>query len=121
MDAEVAVGLGIIDGLDIDVAAGLYDLAGGDTSADASTLADDEMDVSIGVDATFATDALGGTLTTAVGFDTDTINGGDATNGADLKVTLAGQIPNTEFVLAWSDADLSEVGGVVSFTTKVTY
>ena len=121
LDAEVAVGLGIIDGLDIDLAAGLYDLAGGDTTAGADTRQDDELDVSIGVDVSFATDALGGSLTTAVGFDTDTINGGDATNGADLKVTLAGQIPNTEFVLAWSDSDLSEFDGAVSFTTKVSY
>ena len=121
LDAEVAVGLGIIDGLDIDLAAGLYDLAGGDTAAGADTRQDDELDVSIGVDVSFATDALGGSLTTAVGFDTDTINGGDATNGADLKVTLAGQIPNTEFVLAWSDSDLSEFDGAVSFTTKVSY
>ncbi len=121
LDAEVAVGLGIIDGLDIDLAAGLYDLAGGDTTAGADTRQDDELDVSIGVDVSFATDALGGSLTTAVGFDTDTINGGDATNGADLKVTLAGQIPNTEFVLAWSDSDLSEFDGTVSFTTKVSY
>ena len=121
LDAEVAVGLGIIDGLDIDLAAGLYDLAGGDTTAGADTRQDDELDVSIGVDVSFATDALGGSLTTAVGFDTDTINSGDATNGADLKVTLAGQIPNTEFVLAWSDSDLSEFDGAVSFTTKVSY
>ena len=121
LDAEVAVGLGIIDGLDIDLAAGLYDLAGGDTTAGADTRQDDELDVSIGVDVSFATDALGGSLTTAVGFDTDTINGGDATNGADLTVTLAGQIPNTEFVLAWSDSDLSEFDGAVSFTTKVSY
>jgi len=121
LDAEVAVGLGIIDGVDIDVAAGLYDLAGGDTSADADTLQDDELDVSIGVDVSFAADALGGTLTAAVGFDTDTINSGDATNGADLTVTLDGQIPNTKFVLAWSDADLSEFDGTVSLTTTVTY
>ena len=121
LDAEVAVGLGIIDGLDIDLAAGLYDLAGGDTTAGADTRQDDELDVSIGVDVSFATDALGGSLTTAVGFDTDTINGGDATNGADLTVTLAGQIPNTEFVLAWSDSDLSEFDGTVSLTTKVSY
>ena len=121
LDAEVAVGLGIIDGLDIDLAAGLYDLAGGDTTAGADTRQDDELDVSIGVDVSFATDALGGSLTTAVGFDTDTINSGDATNGADLTVTLAGQIPNTEFVLAWSDSDLSEFDGTVSLTTKVSY
>ena len=121
LDAEVAVGLGIIDGLDIDLAAGLYDLAGGDTTAGADTRQDDELDVSIGVDVSFATDALGGSLTTAVGFDTDTINGGDATNGADLTVTLAGQIPNTQFVLAWKDTDLTEFDGAVSFTTKVSY
>ena len=121
LDTEITVSLGLVDGLTLDLLAGLYDLTGGDTAAAADPLLDEEPDTRIAVDASYTTDVMAGTLTAAVGFDTNNVNDGTPVNGADFTLTLADQIPNTSFAVAWASTDLENDVGVLSFTTKVSY
>jgi hypothetical protein len=120
-DTEISLGLGLVEALTVDVLAGLYDLVGGDPATTAAATADDEMDMRIAVDAAYVLDAIGGTVTIDLGFDTNQVNAGTAVNGANFGLTLAGQIPNTTMALTWSSNDLDTDNGNVAFKTTVSY
>jgi hypothetical protein len=134
-DTEITVGLGLVDGLTIDLLAGLYDLLGDGAAITGAVTEDGIMDMRIAFDASYAADAMGGTATVAVGVDMNSVNGnvladgGSQAIGLDLSLTLADMIPHTEMGLSYASTALSDTflnaadadGGLVKVWSKVSY
>lgn len=115
---------GLVEGLDLSLTWGLFDLANGDDDDDAAETEDDEMDMFLSGDVSFDLSALGGTLSPGVEVTVNQINGDDATVGLELKAVLTEAVAGAEIGLKWStdvlfdtDDDDAETGVVELYTT----
>jgi hypothetical protein len=101
---------GMVENLTVNLLFGLYNLIDG--GGDEILLSAD-----LGYGLTVMEDA---TLTPALGVDYSSTDGVD-TIGVEVSATLAGAIPNTEFVLTWATADVENNSGNLTFATTVSY
>jgi uncharacterized membrane protein len=118
---------GLVEGLELSLTWGLFDLANGDDDDAAEDTENDEMDMLLIGDISFDMSALGGTLSPGVEIAVNQIDGADATVGLTLKAVLTEAVAGAEIGLKWSTDVLFDAGdtdaetGVVELYTTIVY
>ena len=127
---------GLVQDLSLDLTWGLFDISGGDDSAGAAADVNDQSDLFLSADLSYAVavgddmgdDMMKGpTLTPGTKVTINQLDGGDATVGLEVRAILTGAIPATEFGLKWATAQLVDSGdkesqsGTVTLWSKIKY
>jgi hypothetical protein len=116
---------GLVEGLDLAVTWGMFDLANG--AADGAPTENNESDMFLSGEIIYAVEAMGGSFKPGTKVTLNQVDGGDAVVGLEFRGILTDAIPHTEFGLKWKTGRLVDAGGkdaeqgTVSLWTKISY
>ena len=115
---------GLVEDLSLDLTWGLFDITGGDDSAGAAADVNDQSDLFLSADLSYAMavgdDDMGDddmmmkgpTLTPGTKVTINQLDGEDATVGLEVRALLEHAMPQTTFGLKWATGKLLDVGDV---------
>ena len=120
---------GLVDRLSMGLTWGLFDLSNGCDTTIAGNMCtgpgdkkaeNDQMDMLVKGDLSYALDAMGGKLTPGAELVLNQVDGDDATVGLTVKAVLTEAVPATVFGLQWKTAQLFDVGDIMAKSGTVT-
>ena len=140
-DVEVVLSdkSGLVEDLSLDLTWGLFDITGGDESEGAAPDVNDESDLFLSADLSYAIavgdDDMGDddmmmkgpTLTPGTKVTINQLDGDDAFVGLEVRAILTGAVPATEFGLKWATDQIVDSGaneaqsGTVTLWSKIKY
>ncbi len=129
---------GLVENLSLELTWGLFDIVGGDEAATAAMDKNDESDLFLQGDLSYAIPVgddmgdddmmmKGPTLTPGTKVTINQLDGGDATVGLEVRALLEHAIPATTFGLKWATDTLFDAGaasaeqGTITLWTKIKY
>jgi hypothetical protein len=116
---------GLVEGLDLALTWGMFDLANGDPNG--APTENNESDMFLSGEIIYALEAMGGTFKPGTKVTLNQVDGEDAVVGLEVRGILTDAIPHTEFGLKWKTGRLADAGGMdaeqgtVSLWTKISY